>query len=118
MSDLNNKTIAEIVAEDYRIAKIFESYKIDFCCNGNKNFKQVIDTKKLDSEKITSELNSLKTQTNNGSIDFNSWPLNLLTDYIEKKHHRYVEERTPDLKQYLAKLRAVHGVNHPELFLK
>ena len=47
MTELLNKTIGEIVAEDYRTAKIFESYKIDFCCNGNKKFNDVIECKKL-----------------------------------------------------------------------
>ncbi len=116
MIDLENKTISEIVAEDYRTAKIFESYKIDFCCNGNKNFKNVIDTKNLDSEKIITELVSIKSQNNNGSIDYNSWPLDLLVDYIEKKHHRYIEDKTPDIKQYVAKLCKEHGNNHSELF--
>ena len=116
MNVLENKTISEIVAEDYRTAKIFESYKIDFCCNGNKNFKDVIDAKKLDSEKIITELNSLKNQDINDSMDYNSFELDLLADHIERKHHRYIEEKTPDLKQYLSKLCNVHGDNHPELF--
>ena len=116
MSDFNSKSIPEVEAEDYRSAKIFESYKIDFCCNGNKILKDVVEAKNLDSEKITTELISVKSQSNNGSLDFKSLPLDLLADYIEKKHHRYIEERTPDLKQYLAKLCAVHGENHPELF--
>ena len=116
MNDLTDKTISEIVAEDYRTAKIFESYKIDFCCNGNKKFNEVIAAKKLDPEKIIAELVSVKSKSNEGSIDYKSWSLDLLADYIEKKHHRYIEERTPDLKQYLAKLCQVHGSNHPELF--
>jgi len=116
MNDLENKTISEIVREDYRTAKIFESYKIDFCCNGNKNFKDVVDAKKLDAEKIIDELVTIKGQNNNDAIDYNSFELDLLTDHIEKKHHRYIEEKTPDLKQYLAKLCNVHGDNHPELF--
>jgi regulator of cell morphogenesis and NO signaling len=116
MSDFNNKTIAEIVAEDYRTAKIFESHKIDFCCGGNKNFQDAVDAKNLDPEKITDELISVKRQDSNGSLDFNSWPLDLLVDYIEKKHHRYVEERTPEIKRYLEKICQVHGGRHPELF--
>lgn len=116
MNEFSNKTVAEIVAEDYRTAKIFESYKIDFCCNGNKKFNDVLQAKNLDSKKIIAELVSIKGQNNNGSIDFKSLPLDLLADYIEKKHHRYIEERTPDIKQYLAKLCQVHGSNHPELF--
>lgn len=116
MSGFNNKTVAEIVAEDYRTAKILESYKIDFCCNGNKKLDDVLKEKNLDPEKIITELASVKTQNNNGTIDFKSLPLDLLADYIVKKHHRYMEERTPEIKQYLSKLCQVHGSNHPELF--
>jgi regulator of cell morphogenesis and NO signaling len=41
--------------------------------------------------------------------------LDLLADYVEKTHHRYVEEKTPIL-QFLDKLCKVHGGGHPELF--
>jgi len=116
MNDLENKTIGEIVREDYRTAKIFGSYKIDFCCNGNKNFKDVIDAKKLDAEKIVDELVTIKSQNNSDSMNYNSFELDLLADHIEQKHHRYIEEKTPGLKQYLAELCNVHGDNHPELF--
>lgn len=116
MSDFNNKTIAEIVAEDYRTAKIFEFYSIDFCCNGNKNFEEVVNTKNLDPEKLAAELTSINRQESNGLMDFKSWALDLLADYIEKKHHRYVEQRTPEIKRYLGKICEVHGGRHPELF--
>ena len=39
MENLIEKTIGEIVAEDYRTAAVFESYGIDFCCNGNRSIK-------------------------------------------------------------------------------
>ncbi len=37
-------------------------------------------------------------------------------DYIEKTHHRYVEEKTNILLPFLDKLCKVHGSDHPELF--
>ncbi len=116
MSEFENKTVAEIVADDYRTAKVLESYKIDFCCHGNKKLDAVLKEKNLNPEKLFAELTSVKKQNNNGSIDFKSLPLDLLADYIEKKHHRYVEEKSPEIKQYLDKLCKVHGNNHPELF--
>jgi len=116
MSDFISKSIAEIVTENYRTAKIFEAYKINFCRNGNSNFKDLVDKKNLDLEKIIAELDAVKSQSNSGSLDFNSLPLDLLADYIERKHHRYVEEKISDLKQYLKKLYKAHGDNHPELF--
>ncbi len=52
---------------------------------------------------------------NDSQPDFASWPADLLADYIEKKHHRYVEQTIPVLKAYLEKIATVHGTNHPEL---
>ena len=40
----------------------------------------------------------------------------LLAEHIEHVHHGYVNDRTPVLLQYLAKLCKVHGAEHPELF--
>lgn len=50
------------------------------------------------------------------NIDFTSWPLDLLADYVERIHHRYCEEKTPILQAFLDKLCKVHGPAHPELF--
>ena len=47
--------------------------------------------------------------------DYQSWPLDLLADYIEKKHHRYVQEKTLEIQPYLDKICKVHGERHPEL---
>ena len=62
------------------------------------------------------ELNAVMATKNDSGIDFNSWPLDLLIDYIEKTHHRFVEEKTQIIIPYLDKLCDVHGNNHPELF--
>ena len=48
-------------------------------------------------------------------MDFKSWDMDLLADYIEKKHHRYVEEKSLEIKPMLAKICEVHGDSHPEL---
>jgi regulator of cell morphogenesis and NO signaling len=33
------KTIGQLVAEDYRTATIFKKHKIDFCCKGNRSIR-------------------------------------------------------------------------------
>ncbi|GJM28395.1 MAG: iron-sulfur cluster repair di-iron protein [Cyclobacteriaceae bacterium] len=115
MKELTEKTIGEIVAEDYRTAAVFEDYQIDFCCNGHRSFSQACSDKDIDSQELLSKLEKVMQPINNDAIDFKSWPLDLLVDYIEKKHHRYVEEKIPVLKQYLEKINQVHGSTHPEL---
>ena len=109
------KTIGEFVAEDFRAAQVFRKYKIDFCCKGDRTVEEACENKKFQAEDIYNELSNV-ANLQSGDIDFNSWPLDLLADYVEKTHHRYVEENSTVLLQYLNKLCKVHGDRHPELF--
>ena len=61
-------------------------------------------------------MNAVLESKSDNNIDFKSWPIDLLIDYIEKTHHRYVEEKSTALLFYLDKLCKVHGQRHPELF--
>ncbi|MCQ4034195.1 iron-sulfur cluster repair di-iron protein [Kaistella montana] len=114
---MNTRTdlIGEMVAEDFRTAAVFKKYGIDFCCKGGRTIADACEKKNIDQEKIISELESLP-KTDASGIDFNNFPIDLLADYVEKTHHRYVEEKTPILQQFLDKLCKVHGDRHPELF--
>lgn len=116
METIANTTIGEMVAKDYRAATVFEKFGIDFCCKGNRTLEEAAEKKKIDVNAVKAELDKVLNTPNEESMDFNFWPLDLLADYIEKKHHRYVEERIPLLLQYLNKLCKVHGDIHPELF--
>lgn len=108
--------IGELVAEDYRTAGVFKKYGIDFCCHGNRKIDDACIEKGIDPQQIISELGNVMGEQNNAATDYNSWPLDLLADYIEKKHHRYVETKLLEIKPYLSKICQVHGDRHPELF--
>lgn len=116
MNTLEQITIGEFVGGDFRTAAIFSKYGIDFCCKGNRTLEEVCQKKGLDSNIIQDELNTVLESKSENHIDFKSWPTDLLIDYIEKKHHRYVEEKSTALLFYLDKLCKVHGERHPELF--
>ncbi|OCK49656.1 MULTISPECIES: iron-sulfur cluster repair di-iron protein [Chryseobacterium] len=114
---MNLKTdfIGDIVAQDFRAAAIFKKNGIDFCCKGGRTIDEACENKNLNTQQIYSDIEALSSNEG-GSIDFNSWPLDLLVDYVEKTHHRYVEEKTPILQAFLDKLCKVHGAGHPKLF--
>jgi regulator of cell morphogenesis and NO signaling len=109
-------SVGSFVANDYRTASVFQKHGIDFCCKGGKTIDEVCESKKIDPDKLLSELAGISQQQDNEVSDFKSWPLDLLADYIEKKHHRYIEKTTPSLQAFLDKLCKVHGSAHPELF--
>ena len=47
-STTGKKTIGEIVAADFRTARVFEKNGIDFCCGGKVNLETVCTEKGLD----------------------------------------------------------------------
>jgi len=116
MTTTNPTTIGEIVANDFRTAAIFSKYNIDFCCKGHRTLEEVCKKRNIEEYLLVEELDRAKNNSANQTFDYKSWPLDLLTDYIEKTHHRYVEEKTPVLRRFLNKLCSVHGEVHPELF--
>lgn len=116
MKTTMEKTIGQMVADDYRTAAIFEAFGIDFCCKGNKTIDEVCEAKGIFKNLLLQDLEKIKNAETNTTPDYNSWPLDLLADHIEKKHHRYVEEKSIQLKQYLEKICTVHGKQHSELF--
>ncbi len=107
--------IGDIVSHDYRTASVFKKNRIDFCCNGNRTLEDASTKLRIDPYQIINELNEVMQAKSDNNTDFTSWPLDLLTDYVEKKHHRYVKEKTQEITPFLAKIARVHGDRHPEL---
>ena len=111
-----NKIIGELVAQDYRTASVFKKYGIDFCCQGNRTINDACQKKNIDTKSVLNDLEVVIHTNGEYATDYQSWPIDLLADYIEKKHHRYVEEKLVEIKPYLEKICRVHGGHHPELF--
>lgn len=110
-----NQIIGELVARDYRTASVFKKYSIDFCCQGNRTIQEACEKKNIDTKKVLEDLVAIMEAKSESTTDYQSWPLDLLADYIEKKHHRYVQEKTLEIQPYLDKICKVHGERHPEL---
>ncbi|MGB5362411.1 MAG: iron-sulfur cluster repair di-iron protein [Aureibaculum sp.] len=115
MELIKENIIGELVAQNYRAASIFKKHGIDFCCQGNRTIDDACTAKNIDSKSVINDLNAAINQQDIETIDYKSWPLDLLAYYIEKKHHRYVEAKVTEIKPYLHKICTVHGERHPEL---
>lgn len=110
---MREKSIAELVTEDFRRAAIFKKHDIDFCCGGKKKLKDVCEQKSLNSELIMDEIAQLNLADK--TEDWDTWPLSQLIDHIIEKHHRYVLEQMPIIHAFLAKVAKVHGHAYPEV---
>lgn len=117
MSEIVNKTLAQIVTDNFRTASVFEKYNLDFCCKGKRSLQQACDEQNLQLDEIVNELSGV---AQNGGIPtgipFTKVPLSQLADYIVQTHHSYVKREMPQIHFYLTKIANKHGGRHPELY--
>jgi len=108
------KTVADIVSENYKTADVFKKHKIDFCCSGNISIEEACAKRNISSEIVIEELNNLELN-NSMHQNISHWNLDFLCNYIVNNHHNYIRNNLSLLKQYAKKVASVHGKEHPEL---
>jgi len=115
MKVLAEEPIGNIVSRNSHAADIFDNFGMDYCCQGGLSLEEACRKKGVAVEDMVKILENLSNHPEKETIAFDNWPLDLLIDYIEKKHHRYVETNIPVIKAYLDKVVRVHGKRHPAL---
>jgi regulator of cell morphogenesis and NO signaling len=112
----NVETIGEIAAKDMRKAALLKKLGIDFCCGGKRSLEEACKEQGLDVIRVKQELEESNKQPVAGpQLDFNSWALPFLADYIVNVHHGYVKSNSPLLLELSEKVAGHHGENNPAL---
>jgi regulator of cell morphogenesis and NO signaling len=109
------KTIAEMVTEDYRTADVFKKFGIDFCCGGKVTVEEICKKKNINYTSLSDQLNQVGQLKENTDSNYNDWQLDKLANYILEKHHGYVSENLELIRQYADKVALVHGQHRPEV---
>lgn len=114
-NNVSDPTIGEIVAADYRTAKVFEAHGIDFCCGGKVSLAVICREKGLDPALLLREIETVKSEQIDRSQNYTAWELPFLADYIVNSHHVYLKENDGQIAAYARKIAEVHGAHHPEV---
>lgn len=109
------KTIGQLVAEDFRTAQVFRSFKLDFCCGGDKTVKEACNDKGVDYREVQQALQQLGEPDDGEQHNYNEWALDFLIEYIINNHHKFTRKKLLEIGQYTKKVAGVHGERHPEL---
>ncbi len=110
--------VGEIVTKFPKASDLFKSYRIDFCCGGNRPLIEAIHERSLSADEVLTKLNTLYQETtalNESRIEWERASYSELIDYIINKHHRYINEELPQLSPYVTKVLRVHGAGQPHL---
>ena len=109
------KTVGKMVAEDYRKAEVFKRHGIDFCCGGNIPLAQACQEKNADLDAVQAELDEIDNRQAPPQEDFESWELDMLIDHIVGVHHVYVKKANPSIKEFVNRVKMVHGDYKPNV---
>ncbi|HBX87897.1 MAG TPA: hypothetical protein DEG09_04680 [Marinilabiliaceae bacterium] len=56
--------VKEVVKSNFKTARLFQDYNIDYCCGGNKPLEAALQGKKLDADFFINLLNRQKKNVN------------------------------------------------------
>src|SRR5688572_21100227 len=109
------RTIGEIVAENYRTAAVFQEFDIDFCCRGGRTIDEACADKKINAASVHQRVDAVLAAGPDPTMKPDEWDLAFLSEYIVKNHHEYVRRIIPILRAHTDKVASVHGGRHPEV---
>lgn len=112
--DIKTCTVADIVKANFSAARIFKSLGIDYCCGGSVALVDACRAAGVDVYKVVERLN-IECREDLMAIPFDTWPTDLLIDYVLKIHHRGIRANGPKLLSDIKHVAGVHSAAHPEL---
>jgi regulator of cell morphogenesis and NO signaling len=112
-SPLGTVPLGQLVQRDFRTGAILDRYRLDYCCGGAMTLAEGCQQRGIDLERVIADLESLNPSRRD---DASEDPVTLI-GHIISRHHAYVRESIPLIRQHLAKVVAAHGTRHAELAL-
>ncbi len=118
MQTFTTKTIREIALEAPQTTRVFEEFKIDYCCGGRKSFRDACVDAGLDPQLVAHKIEAaMKDHAARGESDQqNVRSASDLIDHIIGKHHVFTVQEIQRLTPLMEKVCSRHGEQHPELF--
>lgn len=117
MQDITTKTVREIALELPLTTRIFEEYKIDYCCGGHKLFMEACRNAEVEPNIVRAKIErALETFGNSREFDnLNKQNAAELIDHIIETHHVFTKKEIVRLTALMEKVSRKHGETHPEL---
>jgi regulator of cell morphogenesis and NO signaling len=114
MHEFTDKTIREIALEAPLTTRIFEEFKIDFCCGGRVPFTDACRNAGVDPFIVATKLEKVLDEKPDASAAEEKGPRELIAHIVDT-HHAFTRSEIDRLRPLAAKVAGKHGENHPEL---
>ena len=115
MQNIATKTVREIAVESPATTRVFEEYKIDYCCHGNTLFDEACRNAGARPDVVEGKIDDLLGVDDRGRVSLAALNLTELTDHILDRHHVYTKQEMEQLTPLMEKVARKHGEHYPYL---
>lgn len=105
-------TIADLVTERPGRSRVFEKFRLDYCCQGGRSLEQACQAVGQDLTQVLAALEAFDSADQTEEPDFGNMTPSELCDHIVATHHAYMKEEVPALAELVDKVARVHAENH------
>lgn len=114
MENLASQTVRDIALKIPATTRIFEEFKIDYCCGGRKPLEEACRNAGVLADDVIERIGAA-LDAKPSEVDWSHSSLSDLIEYIEDKHHVFTRDELQNLEPLVEKVVRVHGDSHPEL---
>ena len=115
MTELSDRTVGELAAEMPTSIRVFEAWKIDYCCGGRTPLTEACAAAGRSVEQFSAELAQAAAVPDGAAKDWSSETLATMSANIVSMYHKYTREELLTLAPIAEKVVGVHGDRRPEL---
>lgn len=115
MDMTGNTKVGQIAASGTAAARILEEAGVDYCCGGQNSLHDACLHAGVPAEEVLQRLRENKAAVGSEDANWQAATLCDLTAHIRNRHHSYVRDAIERVEPLLAKVKAKHGQNHPEI---
>lgn len=92
-NEILNKSLSELVIENFNFVEIFERNDIDYCCNGNTSLVEICKNKNLSTTEILNQIDLRIVETTSLSNFLINASFTSLIDYLVCTHHSFIRNK-------------------------
>ena len=112
---ISERTVGELVAERPGRSRVFQSFKIDFCCQGARTLSEACERKSIALAAVVEQLEAEMAEAVESLQNPADLPPHELAEYIVTTHHAFLRREFPRLRVMSERVAHVHGGHTPSL---
>ena len=110
-----DRTVGELVAERPGRSRVFQSFQMDFCCQGGITLREACEKKGVALSAVVEHLEAEAVDRDAPQFNAAELPVAELAGHIVEKHHGFLRRELPRLQAMAQRVAKVHGGHTPSL---